>query len=297
MKRFLPYIAALGAMFFWASSFIVIKIAFRYMGPLTLTFLRMAIASAIMPILYYLSPQRDRIKKEHIPHFMLLSFFEPFLYFIGESNGMVYVPASLGAVIISLIPLITPIFAWFLIKEPITRWGVIGTILSFAGVVVIVLERGETEATAKGIAFLALAVLSAVGYGIKLRQMAREYRPVTIVMVQTFLGVIYFLPVFLIFEGRRFFSNLPPLNAWYPVIGLAVFCTCGAFLLFTSAMKKIGLNNANIFSNLIPVFATILAFLVLHETVSFRKAAGIIIVVSGLFLSQIPAFRKKTGKI
>jgi len=293
MKRFLPYLAALLAMFLWASSFIVIKMAFEYMGPITITFLRMLIASLIMPLIYYLSPQRDRIILKHLPKFMLLSFFEPFLYFIGESNGMVYVPASYGAVIISLIPLITPFFAWLIIKEKISRWGIAGTVISFLGVILIVMEQDEATATTKGIAYLFLAVFSAVGYGITLGTIARQYRPVTIVMIQTFCGLIFFLPVFLIFEGNRYFSDLPPLAAYYPVAGLAIFCTCGAFLLFTSAIRKIGLNNANIFSNMIPVFTTVLAYFILREAISFSKAFGTAIVVGGLFLSQIPALRRR----
>jgi len=292
MKKSLPYIAVIMAMFFWASSFIAMKYVFDFMGPFTMTFLRLIVACIIMPALYYLSPQRDVIKKKHIPQFMLLAFFEPFIYFIGESNGMQYVSASFGAVIISLIPLVTPIFAWFLIKEPVTKWGIIGAVISFSGVVLIVLETNELGATIKGMALLFLAVFGAVGYGIKLKQIALHYKPVTIVTIQTFFGMLYFLPVFLLVEGRSFFGNIPPLEAFYPVLGLAIFCTCGSFLLFTYALKKIGLNNANIFSNMIPVFAAILAFIILHEMISLRKLSGIIIVVAGLFISQMPALRR-----
>ncbi|MDP8220747.1 MAG: DMT family transporter [Candidatus Stygibacter frigidus] len=290
MKKYLPYIAVILAMFFWASSFIAMKYIFVYMGPFTMTFLRLLIACIIMPALYYLSPQRDRIKLKHIPKFMLLAFFEPFIYFIGESNGMQYVTASFGAVIISMIPLITPIIAWFIIKEPVTKWGISGAIISFLGVALILLEANEISATLKGMALLFLAVFGAVGYGILLRQITMEFKPVTIVTVQTFLGMLYFLPVFLLVEGKHFFSNIPPLTAFYPVLGLAVFCTCGSFLLFTYAMKNIGLNNANIFSNMIPVFTALLAFFILHELISLRKLTGIIIVVAGLFISQIPFF-------
>ena len=292
MRKYIPYFSALLAMFFWASSFIAIKIAYEYMGPYTLTFLRLLAASMIMPVLYYLSPQRDRIKRKDIPSFMLLSFFEPFIYFLGESNGMLYVPASFGAIIISLIPLITPIFAWLFIKEPITRWGIVGTVISFGGVALLVSGNSQGTVAFKGIAFLFLAVFGAVGYGIKLRQMAHDYKPVTIVTMQTFIGLIYFLPLFLIFEGKQFFGALPPLQAYLPVLGLAIFCTCGAFLLFTYAMLKIGLNNANIMNNTIPVFTTILAFFILKESVPVVKAIGIFIVVSGLFISQYPALRR-----
>lgn len=297
MKKIYPYLAAMLSMLFWASSFIAMKYIFAYMGPITLTFIRLVISAMLLPVVFYILPQRDRIKKEHIKHFMLMAFFEPFLYFIGESNGMLYVPASYGSVIIALIPLITPFVAWFLIKESLSKWIVWGAVVSFVGVAVIVLQREETEATIKGVSLLFLAVFSAVIYSIKLRQIAHEYKPITIVTMQTIFGMLYFLPVFLIFESKSFFSNIPPFQAFIPVIGLALFCTCGAFLLMIYSIKKIGLNNTNIFTNLIPVFTVILAYFSINEQISLQKVAGIFIVVSGLFISQVPAFSKRYKKI
>lgn len=292
MKKSIPYISVILAMFFWSASYIVIKFAYNYMTPLTLTFLRMVFASIFMPVLYFLLPQRDRISRGDLKDFMLLAFFEPFLYFIGESNGVMYVPASYASIIIALIPLVTPFFAWMLIKERITKWGIAGAVISFSGAGLLAWGDTSGEVQTKGILFLALAVLAAIAYGIKLRQVAFKFKPVTIVTIQTILGMLYFFPVFLIFNGKQFFADLPPLVAYYPVTGLALFCTCGSFLLYTSAVRKIGLNNANIFNNSIPIFTTILAYIYLKEAVNAIKIAGILIVVGGLFLSQFPNLRR-----
>ena len=58
-------------------------------------------------------------------------------------------------------------------------------------------------------------------------------------------------------------------------------------------IKKIGLINANIFANLIPAFTAVIAFYVLKESLEIQKIIGIIIVICGLFISQIPQLIKE----
>jgi drug/metabolite transporter (DMT)-like permease len=56
-----------------------------------------------------------------------------------------------------------------------------------------------------------------------------------------------------------------------------------------------GVTRANTFINLIPVFVAILAFIMLNDELGLQKIIGIVIVVAGLFLSQLKK-RKKNGK-
>jgi len=53
-----------------------------------------------------------------------------------------------------------------------------------------------------------------------------------------------------------------------------------------------GLINANIFANLIPVFTAVIAYYVLKESFKILKIIGILIVICGLFISQIPQFKR-----
>ena len=57
-------------------------------------------------------------------------------------------------------------------------------------------------------------------------------------------------------------------------------------------MKHVGISRANVFANLIPVFTAFFAFLLLGDRLTLRNAAGMVIVIAGLFLSQ--AEKKKT---
>ena len=49
--------------------------------------------------------------------FLLMALFEPFIYFLGESYGLLYVSSTVAAVIVATIPLISPLFAWYFFRE------------------------------------------------------------------------------------------------------------------------------------------------------------------------------------
>jgi drug/metabolite transporter (DMT)-like permease len=288
MKQLGIYSAAVFSMLFWSSAFVWSKIALDYYSPITIVFLRLIIASVLMELISRIFLKDIKIKKEHRYHLILLSFFEPFCYFLGEYYGMQYVSATIGALVISTIPVFTPFIAYFLLQEKITKYGIFGLILSFGGVILIVLQDNNWQTSLKGIALLFFAVFSGLAYGFLLRKIAVHYSSLLIVKVQSQIGALMFLPLFFLFEWSGFLAVRPDYLIISTIVKLAVFASCGAFLLFTIAMRHIGLTNANLFTNLIPVFTAVISYFVLKEAFSAQKIIGVVIVICGLFISQIP---------
>ena len=290
MKQIGIYLAAIFSMLFWSSAFVWTKVALEYYPPITIVFLRLLVASVLLHLFLCLIRNEEKIKSGHLKHFFLLAFFEPFCYFLGESFGMKYVSATVGAIIISTIPVFTPFFTYFFLNEKITKFGIIGLIVSFSGVILIVSQNSSIEASIKGILLLFFAVLSGLSYGIQLRKVAHEYSSIFIVKIQSQIGALLFLPIFFVTDLSTFLSIPITWEIFFTIFKLALFASCGAFILFTIAMRRLGLNNANIFSNLVPVFTAIISYFVLGELFSFSKIIGVFIVVIGLFISQIPFF-------
>ena len=235
-----------------------------------------------------------KIKKKDRKLFLMLATFEPFLYFLGESFGLTYVSATVCSVLISTIPVVATIGAWLIFKERLKIINYAGIILSFIGVLIFIANgNGSISYNLKGIALIMFAVFAAVGYNLTLSRLVGSYSPVYIVNVQNIIGAILFLPVFFIFEFRHFNSIPLTFSMFTPIIELAIFASCGAFILFAWSVKKMGITKANVFSNCIPLFTALFSFIILDEKLTVQNIVGMMIVIAGLFLSQMNGRRKK----
>lgn len=288
------YGAVILAMIFWSVSFIWFKMANEVYRPLSIVYIRLIISVILLSVFLFISGNFVKIKKKDWKLFILLAFFEPFLYFLGESFGLTYVSATVGSVLISTIPVIATLGAWIIFRERLKIINYAGIILSFVGVLVFIINKdGALSFNVKGLVLMTLAVFSAVGYNLTLSRLVGSYGPVFIVNIQNVLGALLFLPIFLIFEIRPLNETPFDLKHFIPIIELALFASCGAFILFAYSVKNMGITRANIFSNCIPIFTAIFSFILLNEKLSARNLIGMAIVIAGLFMSQINGHREK----
>lgn len=286
--------AAILSMIFWSFSFVWVKIVYEAYGPLTTVLFRLLISSGLMLIFTLLSRKLQRIQPGDLKFFVLLAFFEPFLYFMGESYGLKYVSSTVASVIVATIPLFTPVVAWYFYKEKLSKTNLFGLVITFFGVSLVVLDSSfNFTASPLGVALEFLAVAGAIGYASLLKGISHRYNTFTIITYQNLVGAIFFLPFWIGFEAKDFTSIPFHAEAFWAIIKLAIFASTFAFILFTYSVRNIGINKSNIFINIIPVFVAVIAYLVLGDRLNFHQMVGIAIVISGLFLAQINWKRKK----
>jgi drug/metabolite transporter (DMT)-like permease len=280
-------------MIFWSFSFIWFKVANEYYRPITIVFIRLVVSVILLTTYLLLTKKFMKIQKKDRRLFFMLALFEPFLYFLGESFGLTYVSSTVCSVIISTIPVIATIGAWLFFRERLKLINYAGIILSFIGIIVFILNKdGSLSFNIIGLGLLCFAVFSAVGYNLTLSRLVGHYSPVYIVNVQNVLGALFFLPVFLIFDLKHFINAPHSFASFKPIIELSVFASCTAFILFAYSVKNMGITKANVFSNCIPVFTAFFSFLLFGERLTFQNITGMVIVVAGLFLSQMSGHKK-----
>ncbi|MBR0324096.1 MAG: DMT family transporter [Bacteroidales bacterium] len=303
-KRFIVHISGVIAMVFWGLSFIWSTQVFEYLNPTTTIFFRLIISSVFLgSILFFKDLKSRRLKvtkfgehKKNLKLFALAALFEPFLYFIFESYGLLNSAPVVSSAIIATIPLFTPIAAFFFLKERLTPWNIAGFIISFFGVIFMLLNKNlELTVSVKGVVFLFCAVLVAVAYSISLRKLTLLYKPLTITFVQNVIGMIYFIPMVFIME-KVTPSNIMGFNHYIiPLLSLGVFASSISYTLWAFAFSKLGAAKANIYSNLIPVFTAIFSCIIIGESLNIQKILGILLVIGGLILSQLK-FRNHDNK-
>jgi drug/metabolite transporter (DMT)-like permease len=288
------YLAVIMAMIFWGFSFVAFKLAIPSFRPITIVFFRLVVSIFFLFGFAFFFKRLNKITRKDQKWFLLLALVEPFFYFLGEAYGLTLVTATVGAVIISTIPLIVPFAAYYLFKEKLTPMNYLGLAISFGGVLVVVLTRsGGLAADWKGVLLMFVAVLSAVAYTMVVKVLAEDYTPITITAYQSFYGLLMFVPLFLIFEVKHLDFSLVTGESLMAVGYLGVFGSGICFILITIGIRELGAARANIFGNLIPVVTAVVSFFLLKESMPFMKILGILIVILGLLLSQISSLRIK----
>ncbi len=285
-KNTYSYIAIVSAMILWSVSFIWSKLAFETYNPFTVLFFRLAIAAVSLVIVSKVFGVLQKIKKEDYKLLLLLSFFEPFVYFIGENFGLQLVSSSTASIIISTIPLFMPFLGYFIFKERIRRNNIIGVLISFVGVIFVVVNADFTiSGDPKGFAFLMLAVFAALGYTAVVKRVTYKYNAFTIVAWQNIIASIAFFPLFLYFDFQDFKSVGITFDFTYIVL-LGIMASNGAFLLYTFSFKYFKVSQIGLFTNLIPIFTLIMAYFIFNENVGIVKILGIALVLLGLFVAE-----------
>jgi drug/metabolite transporter (DMT)-like permease len=288
------YISIILTMIFWSLTFVWFKIVNEVYPPFTIIFLRLIISSLILLPIAWFANILQKINRSDYKWIILLSFFNPFLYFICESTGLTMISSTLAAVIVSTIPLFVPVGASVFFGEKLTPLNIIGILLSFLGVVIVVVNRDFSfGANPVGILLMLGAVFFAVGYTLLVKKLMNRYNAFSLTTYQNLLGIFLFLPLVTVFELKPLLHAVPTTKAIVSLICLAIFGSSLAFIFYNYSVKNLGASKANIFTNIIPVLTAVFSYFILDEKMTFQKITGIAVVLAGLLLSQMGRVNKK----
>ncbi|MBO5499244.1 MAG: DMT family transporter [Bacteroidales bacterium] len=289
-SKVLIYIASVFAITLWGMSYIwTDKLIALGIPIFYFVFVRILLAGIILFLFNTAYARIKRIQRQDWPKFLLLAFFEPFIYFICETYGLKLTGSpTLSAMVIATIPIFSIGAGIIFFKEKVSFINIIGVLATLIGIVMVAMAKGELgENFIWGVVLLLIAVVSEVGHASITKSLSGNYSSQIIVMYQFLIGSVYLLPMFL-WKGLDGFSietHFSP-EVWYPIICLAVLCSSLAFSLWVSTIKNLGVAKSSIFSALIPVAAAIIAWILGHELLNSRQWTGIIISSLGVILSQ-----------
>jgi drug/metabolite transporter (DMT)-like permease len=239
----------------------------------------------------------QRVERQHLPIFLLGGLLQPFLYFIFETyTYQSFTSPTIAEALLSTQPILAPIFAFILLREQVTRYNIIGILISTAGMLLLLLTGADnfTLGNPWGVLLAILTVSCSVGYSVVLRRIPTHYSSLTIVFYVQTISLILF---YLLWGGGQIIhpssicniEDLCPQNtakAILSIVYLAVFASVTAFILFCFTVRYIGVTRANIFNNVRPVFTAVLMFIIFSEQLPISKWIGIVVIIIGLFISQ-----------
>ena len=289
------YISVSIAIILWGFSFIWTNQILHLDIPIfTFITVRMFIAAVILLITSALLGKLQKIRKTDYPLLLLMSMFEPFIYFIGESFGLKYTNSpTICAVLIATIPIFVMISGQIFFKEKISKLNVFAVIITVPGILLIVLRTTEIAVDYwYGILFLIMAVFAATGYSILVKKLSDKYNSYTIATWQFILAAVYFLPLYLIFDADKMpLAGLLRADVMVPLMSLALLCSCLSFVLYINSIQYLGVTRASVFSTMTPAVSAFGAYIMGHETFTPLQITGLVIVILGVIFTQ---YRKST---
>lgn len=258
--------------------------------PFTLAFIRWgAVALILMPMMMKAKPKVSAFLSNNSKRWVALGFFGMFM-----CGGVFYLALSLttainGALIYATTPVWAILIQFLWYKRPITPNEILGVSLAFLGVSYILMEgelsrllslqfnRGDLLALACAVAWALYAICQ--------KHKSVDQMP-TFVMLGLIAGsgAILLLP-FAIYEVM-FLNALPiPVTSWINIIGLVLFSSLLAFGGVQYSIKHLG-PTVNVLSlYLLPIYGSLLAVIVLGETVHLFHIFGTICVLGGVFIA------------
>lgn len=300
-STFLAVGALVVSMIIWSVSGIAIKHALAVLPPFTLIVLRF-VPSVLLMLLVGLLCRRSplfrlqRLELRDLPLFLIAGFCQPFLYYLLETftYDALHSP-TIAETLLSTSPLLSPLFAAVLLRERVTRFNILGILISTAGVFALTLAGSHDYVIGNywGILLAFAAVSAAVIDSIMMRKVPSRYSSLSFIFYAQLISLFFFLPIWFVREGPETICNLqsaisdPEVQvALWSVAYLTVFASVIAFILFCFALRKVGVTQANAFNNIRPAFTALWMFLFFGEHLPLAKWIGILLIIFGLFVCQ-----------
>lgn len=273
---------------FWASSYPLGRHLAQFEAPLVVVWLRLLFATCFLMLI---AGARGELAVPLTPRFagqfLLLGASGFCVHNLLMMKALEYTRANAGAVLNGAIPLVIVGLDFLLFGRRLPRAGLAGVALGFLGTAVVA-TRGDPGSLlagdiGRGEALFLVAVCGWAVYSMASRPLFGRLSPLTVTTWGCATGLVLLTP-----------AALAQLDAAAPLLAdtrLMAFVAAQAFvsmtlgfLWYSEGVNAIGAMNTAMYSNLVPVFAIVLAALTLGEAPDLPILLGATLVLAGLVI-------------
>mgnify|MGYP001793708285 FL=1 len=277
--------------FFWGSAFVLMEVALPVFSPLIIVAGRMTVAALFLNGVVLTQGQAWPQSKLVLLECAGLSLVNNLLPFGLVVWGQQYIGASLAAILISSAPVFTVVLAGIFGHERITLSRGVGVMLSFSGVVVLVGPEVLSGFSLEGVGELAI-LGAAVSYSVA-GFWGRRFNTVPAEVLSTMtitFGALLIVPVMLWVELP--FTVSWQWDAGLAVVGLGVFSTAIAYIVYFRLLAEMGVVNTSLVSFLVPLSTLFMSLIFLQERLDPAAVLGMCLILSGLAVLDGRLFKK-----
>lgn len=287
---------ALLATLLWSGNFIVARGVIHQVPPITLAFCRWAAATILLCPIAWKKIKADWILLRRHFSYLLgtalsgIAIFNTLVYVAGHHTPAI----NLALIGTSSAPVFSLLLAAIFLKEKISGARLIGMLVCFIGILLLISKGSwltlRNFRFAPGDIWALCGAFSFAVYTIQVRRKPSALQSLSFLWAIFALGTLMLLPPF-IWERVHMkpIQWTPALSAVILYLGLGASVT--AFLIWNLAIARLGAGRTALFGNLIPLFSTIEAVLILDEPVRGIHLLSGTVILTGLVIANKKAAR------
>jgi len=270
----------------WGSNFTAIKYSLEDLLPLSFNALRFTIASLAMLVVALMSRDIFKLEPGDGRRLFALGLLGNTVYQTLFITGMAHTRAGNAALILATTPLFTAVLGRIRKHEYFTARGVWGLLLAFAGIVMIITSgRGEfsLRETILGDSLLLATTICWSLYTVGSKNLIHKYGSMKTTIVMMTSGTPLLLLVCAPSLLRQDWSRVRPM-AWAGLIYSGLFAIALAYIIWNHGVRRIGSTRTAIYSNITPIVAIVVAWVLLGEAPTIGQVAGATVIFAGIYL-------------
>lgn len=255
-------------------------------SPIVLFTLRAIGASALFWLISLALP-KERIDPKDIPRIALASLVGLFIPQLTFLVAITMATSIDTAIMSTLGPIFTMIFAFFFLGEPITLKKAGGVALSFVGVIFLIFNSvhsgGASASTTMGIVLVLINSISFAMYLGVFRPLISKYNVVHFMKWMFLFALLMSLP----FSARGLFSTnyaAIPSNVRWEIAYLIFFATFVAYFLIPFGQKRLRPTLVSMYTYLQPIIAAIISIWLGMDVLTWQKLLATVLIVGGVIL-------------
>lgn len=279
--------AALFTVIVWGTTFISTKVLLRAFTPLEILFLRFLLGFVMLCIMNPRPLKTGNWKEEAMLASAGLTGI--CLYYLLENVALTYTQASNISVIVSIAPIFTAILAHFFLEgEKLKRSFIMGFICAMAGICLISFGGGEGMSLSPAGDLMAVGAAVVWGfYSILSKRIGSlGYDVIQTTRRTFFYGILFMIPALFFMDFRPRLGELKSAVNLFNMLYLGLGASALCFVTWNCSVRILGAVRTSIYIYMVPVITIVISIPVLHEVITPRAAAGTVLTLAGLFISE-----------
>ncbi|MFN3298942.1 MAG: DMT family transporter [Sediminibacterium sp.] len=292
------FLLAIIATLLWSGNFIIARKVSHTISPISLAFYRWACASLVLfPFAYKkviaeLPYIKANWKILSLIALTGIALFNTFVYVAGHNTTAINM-ALIGT---TSSPIFATIMAVVFLKERLGFYRIIGMTICIAGIVLLI-SKGSWEILlsfkfSSGDAWILAGAFAFAVYNILVRKKPVQISALSFLLIIFVIGTLMLFPFYLLEQSLVDNSTQWSTTLISSILYLGIGTSVLAFWCWNLAISKLGAGRTVLFGNLIPIFSTLEAILILGESITPIHFYSGILVIAGLVIANF-TFKNK----